>query len=212
LAILKPGGTKSPRSPSNAATMNWLGPTVTNPELDAYGKVTHAIALFAFGSLSSDQLPAENESNLPPPYFYTWHSSLRERSALFLWQLKIMKSLDRDNKCRDAFFKFVCDLADVPAIAMKNAANGPTLNSLVWLYVELRSEYTQMHLHRSTLFFVNDEPAFSIREEEKPAFEAMEKLGYVITAPSGYASTVKTETIRATPWWDEPGSNCADID
>jgi hypothetical protein len=180
---------------------------MTNLELDAYGKVTHAIALFAFESLSSDELPTKNESNLSPPYFYTWHMSLFERSALLLWQLKIMKSLDRDNECWGVFFKFDCDLADVPAIAMKNAANGPTLNSLVWLYVELRSEYTRMHLDQATLFFVNGEPAFSIREEEKPAFRAMEGLGYVIAAPGGYASTVKTETIRATPWWDEPGSN-----
>jgi hypothetical protein len=184
---------------------------MTNLELDAYGKVTHAIASFAFESLSPDELPTKNESNLPPPYFYTWYMSLLERSAFLLWQLKIMKSLDRDNTCWGVFFKFDCDLADVPAIAMQNAANGPTLNSLVWLYIELRSEYTRMHLDQSTLFFVNDKPAFSIGEEEKPAFEAMEKLGYVTAAPRGYASTVKTETIRATPWWDEPGSNCADV-
>jgi hypothetical protein len=176
---------------------------MTNLELDAYAKIMHALALIVHEALSSDELPTVNELNLLPPYFYTWHDSLRERSAGFLWDLKILKSLDRDNAFRGVFFKFDCDLADVPAIAIKNATNGPTLDSLVWLYVELRSEYTRMHLDQSTLFFTDGKPAFSIREEEKAAFEALEELGYVKATPGGYASAVKTAALLSKPWWDE---------
>lgn len=175
---------------------------MTNLELDAYAKMVNVLAWFVYSSVSSDDLPTVNESNVPPPYFFTWHSSLRERSAGFLWDLKILRSLDRENAEWSGFFKFDCDLADVPAIAIKNAANGPTLDSLVWLYVELRSEYGVMYLDQ-TLFFRDGKPAFSLREEEKAAFSALEELGYVKATQGGYASTVKTEALLSKPWWDE---------
>jgi hypothetical protein len=186
-----------------SSNFNRSGRVLTSLELGAYAKTVYAVALIVHDSVSFDELPTVNESNLPPPYFYTWHSSLNERSAGFLWKLKILKSLDKENERRGVFFKFDCDLADVPAIAIKNAASGPTLDSLVWLYLELRSEYTRMHLDQSTLFFRDGKPTFSIREEEIAVFEALEPLGYVQATQGGYACTAKTETLLSKPWWDE---------
>lgn len=176
---------------------------MTDLELDAYAKLVHALTLIMRTFETSDDLPTVNESNLPPPYIFTWHMSLLERGAGFLWDLHILKSLDKDNKEFGPFLKFDCNLGDVPAIAKQNAANGPTLDSLVWLYIELRSEYSRMHLNQSTLFFVNEAPTFSICEEEKASFKALEELGYVETVPGGYTSTAKTNTLLSKPWWDE---------
>ena len=171
-----------------------------SPELDAYGKIANAIALWVFGALSSDEKSTKNELNLPPPYFHTYSDSLRGRSGEWLWRLKILRSLYQDNRCGD-FFVFDCELADVPATAITNANEGPSLEELVWLYIELRSEYTQLHLHRSTLFFIDHKPAFSISEEERPAFTALEYLGYARGVPDGYAATAKTEILLSTTLW-----------
>ncbi|MBR0704913.1 hypothetical protein [Bradyrhizobium liaoningense] len=176
---------------------------MTELELDAYAKLVHALTLTVRQFETSDELPTVNESNLQPPYVFTWHTSLLERSAIFLWNLKILKSLDKDNKGLGVFFKFDCNVDDVPALAKEHAANGPTLDSLVWLYIELRSEFSRMHLDQSTLFFVNGVPTFSICEEEMASFIAMKGLGYVEAVPGGYASTSKTDTLLSKPWWDE---------
>lgn len=176
---------------------------MTELELDAYAKLVHSLTLTVLQFETSDDLPTVNESNLPPPYVFTWHMSLLERSGSFLWRLKILKSLDKDNRDIGPFLKFDGDLDDVLAIAKENAANGPTLDSLVWLYIELRSEYNRMHLDQSTLFFVNDRPAFSIREDEKETFKALEQLAYVEAVPRGYASTAKIGALLSKPWWDE---------
>ncbi|WP_441236697.1 hypothetical protein [Bradyrhizobium sp. 930_D9_N1_4] len=176
---------------------------MTDLELDAYAKLVHALTLTMRLFETSDDLPTVNESNLPPPYIDTGHMSLLERGAGFLWDLEIVRSLDKDNKEFGPFLKFDCRPDDVRAIAIKNAANGPTLDSLVWLYVELRSEFSRMHLDRSTLFFVDEVPSFSICAEEIASFKAMEKLGYVEAVPGGFASTAKTNALLSKPWWDE---------
>ncbi|KYG99151.1 hypothetical protein [Bradyrhizobium sp. DOA1] len=178
---------------------------MTDLELDAYAKLVSVLTLTVrqFETARPDELPTINESNLPPPFVFTWYESLMERSLDFLWRLKIFRSLDKENRGLDPFFKFDCNLDDVPIIAKKHAANGPTLDSLVWLYIELRSEYNRMHLDRSTLFFLGEVPAFSISEDEKEAFKALEELGYVKAVPGGYATTAKTDTLLSKPWWDE---------
>lgn len=172
---------------------------MTNAELDSYGKITHAVALFVSAAQITDERPNSNELNLPPPY-YTHFSSLTENSIGLLWDLKIMKSLGRDNEWH-TYWKFNCELADVPTIAMKNASDGPPLERLVWLYVELRSEYTQMHAHQTILFFREGRAAFSARKEEEPACRALVDLGYATTVPLGFASTPKTETLLSTMLW-----------
>ncbi len=176
---------------------------MTDLELDAYAKLVHALTLTMRLFETSDDLPTVNESDLPPPFIDTGHMSLLERGAGFLWDLEIIRSLDKDNKEFSSFFKFDSQLDDVFAVARKNAANGPTLDSLVWLYIELRSEFSRMHLDQSTLFFVNDVPSFSICEEEMTSFKAMQELGYVESVPGGYASTAKTNALLRKPWWDE---------
>jgi hypothetical protein len=166
---------------------------VVTPDLVAYGKIAHAIALFVFESMDSKRLPTTNELNLPPPYFYTYAQSDLEMSANFLWKLKILKSLYRDNRF-EYFYKFDRDLADVPAIAIRNGASGPTLERLLCGFIELRSEYSRMHLDRTMLFFLRA-PIFSIREEERGLFKALEALGYVKATSTGYSSSTKLETL-----------------
>jgi hypothetical protein len=173
-----------------------LNDVVVTPGLDAYGKIAHAIALFVFGSMDSKCLPTTNELNLPPPYFYTYSQSDLEMCADFLWKLKILKSLYRDNKF-ECFYKFDCDLSDVPAIAIRNVASGPTLERLLWGFVDLRSEYSRMHLDRTMLLFLNGAPIFSIRQEERGLFKALEALGYVTATSTGYSSSTKLETLMA---------------
>ncbi|MBR0814501.1 hypothetical protein JQ544_23415 [Bradyrhizobium diazoefficiens] len=178
---------------------------MTDLELDAYAKLVSALTLTVrqFETSKPDELPRINESNLPPPFVFTWYMSLLERSVDFLWRLKIFKSLDKENSGLSPFFKFDCNPEDVPIIAKKNAANGPTLDGLVWLYIELRSEFSRMHLDQSTLFFVNDAAVFSLREDEKEPFEDLKELGYMEAVPGGYASTVKTDALLSKPWWDD---------
>jgi hypothetical protein len=100
---------------------------MATPQLDAYGKIAHAIAVLVFEFMDPKCLPPTSELNLQPPYFYTYSQSDLEISAHVLWKLKILKSLYSDNRF-GVFFKFDCDLADVPAVAIKNVASGPTLD------------------------------------------------------------------------------------
>jgi hypothetical protein len=145
---------------------------------------------------SERSLPTTNEVNLPPPYFYTYSTSVFELSAEILWKLKILKSLYRDNRFA-SFFKFTCDLADVPTIAVRNAASGLSFEKMLWGFVYLRSEYSRMHLDQTTLF-LNGEPNFSIREEEVGLFQALEALGFVAATPTGYSSSSKFEALIAS--------------
>jgi hypothetical protein len=168
-------------------------PMVT-PQLDAYGKLAHAIALFVFESMDSKCLPPINELNLQPPFFYTYSQSDLETSADVLWKLRILKSLYSDNRF-GVFFKFDCDLANVPTVAIRNVASGPTLERLLWGFIDLRSEYSRMHLDRTTLFFLNGVPIFSIREEERGLLKALEELGYLRAISTGYSSSAKLETL-----------------
>jgi hypothetical protein len=177
---------------------------MTIRELDAYGRIAHAIALVVFEFMESERsLPTTNEMNLPSPYFYTYSTSVFELSAEILWKLKILKSLYRDNRFA-SFFKFTCDLADVPTIAVRNAASGLSFEKVLWGFVYLRSEYSRMHLDRATLFLLNGEPKFSIREDERGLFQALEALGFVDATPTGYSSSSKLETLIA-------GMSIADI-
>ena len=171
---------------------------MTIRELDAYGKIAHAIAIAVSEFMESERsLPTTNEMNLPPPYFYTYSTSVFELSAEILWKLRILKSLYRDNRFA-SFFKFTCDLDDVPTIAVPNAASGLSFEKVLWGFVYLRSEYSRMHLDRTTLFLLNGEPAFSIRDEERGLFQALEALGYVRAMPEGYSSSSKFETLIAS--------------
>jgi hypothetical protein len=173
-------------------------PSMTALELEAYGKIVHALAL-TMNELQTSTSEIFDDISEPPPYFYTWHMSTLERGAEFLWSLKILRSLNEAN----TLFKLDCKMADVPAISEKNAADGPTLDNLVWLYVELRSEFNRTPLDGTTLFSIGRDPAFFLREDESAAFDALKELGYFHAVPGGYAPTARTEALLSKPWWEE---------
>jgi hypothetical protein len=133
-------------------------------ELDAYGKVAHAISIALLELIDPRDLPPKNELKLPPPYFYTYSLSIFEWTAEILWRLKIFRSLDHDNRF-GVFFILSCDLVDVPVVAAGNAEGGPSLERLILAYFDLRSEYSRLHLDRSVLFFREGDPILAIREK-----------------------------------------------
>jgi hypothetical protein len=55
-----------------------------------------------------------------------------------------------------------------------------------------------MHLDRTTILLRNGEPTFSLREDERGLFQALEALGFVAATPTGYSSTSKLETLIAS--------------
>src|SRR5262245_56522172 len=113
---------------------------MTELELELYGELALAMAWFAHESLDFDpEPPREDRLDLPPPYYWTYGDSLREMSAYFLWSLKIFRSVDKQNRFL-SLFKFACDLAEVPAVAIKNAALGRPLERMLWAFIELRTE------------------------------------------------------------------------
>jgi hypothetical protein len=169
---------------------------MTANELDAYGKIAHAMAIALFEFIDPRDLPPTNELELSPPYFYTYSMSNFEYAAEILWRLNIFRSLDKDNRF-GVFFIFNCDLADVPVVATRSAEGGPSLERLIWAYFYLRSEYSRLHLDRSVLFFQDGAPILSIRKEERELFQSLERLGYVTANTMGYSSSSELEKLLA---------------
>jgi hypothetical protein len=169
---------------------------MTGDELECYGRIVQAIAVTLDGFTDPRDIPPKNELKLPPPFFYTYSQSTFEYPAEVLWSLKIFKSLEKENRY-GAFFVFDCDLNNVPTVAIQNSKTGPSLHKVVWTYFYLRSAYSRLNLDRSVLFLRQDEPILSIREDERKLFQSLERLGYVMVVPLGYASTPKLEQLLA---------------
>jgi len=172
---------------------------MTELEQELYGELALAIAWFAHETLEFDPLPSShNPLGLPPPYYDDYSDSLGEMSAKIFWLLKIFRSLDKNNRFSTSLFKFECSLAEVPAVAVRNAALGPPLARMLWAFIELRSEYQCMQFDLPALFVVNGEPLFAIRNEEKRLFEILEQLGYVTAIAAGYAQAPRLEAIMSS--------------
>jgi hypothetical protein len=177
---------------------------MTPQELEAYGKIAFAISLLVHGAQETKPgtkiMRSGQEIELQPPYFYHCSMSLWEAAAVQLWKLQILEPLDEEHRWA-YHFKFTCELSDVSSLARSNAGNGPSIEDLLKLFMELRAEFTGSFFKNRNLFSVNGRTIFGIRPEEIPTFEDLKRLGFVEATSTGYTPTAALERLMSGTGW-----------
>jgi hypothetical protein len=174
---------------------------MTPEESKAYGEAVHALAMVIF-NLQEKEVATFYVNDQPvrvhPPYFYHFSTSMLERASEILWKLGVLRPLNESNNWATAF-KFACDIGEVRRIAIENAKNGPTLDSVLDNFIDLRCEY-QMYPDRKMTFQIAGQALFAIGADEVPLFEALTALNYVERDGNGYvASGMKIDPPTPRP-------------
>jgi hypothetical protein len=171
-------------------------------ESRAYGEAVRALAMAIFRLQDGEEATFYVNGEpvqVHPPYFYHCSMSLFEHASTILWKLGILRPLNEHNNWATVF-KFACDISDVRRIAIEKAKNGPTLNSVLDNFIDLRSEYSHLHSDQKMTFQAGGRVLFAIGAEEVPLFEALTELDYVKRVGDGYvASGMKVDLPDVRP-------------